>query len=154
VLAHHHGVDDEGEVKALGQLGHAADHGLAAKRAGLGRCRRDIRDDRLDLAQHELWVQQLDALDSGRVLDGDEGHSAAAIDPELLKGLEVRLQAGSARGVGASDRHRAYVHRGPPRLRTWVPKSEDATHRGGGCTTQSPAAFGPSADRAVAHRAR
>ena len=60
-------------------------------------------DHRLDLRDHQRRADGLPAADTERVLRGDRGDRAGAVDAERRERLEVRLDAGAAAGVAARD---------------------------------------------------
>ena len=77
--------------------------------AGLGRARRKLRKDSFDLLSHDERFARLKAANLFRVLRGDTGDGAGAVNAESGKSFEIGLDSRAAPAVGAgdgqSDRH-------------------------------------------------
>ena len=85
-----------------------ADNATTPQRVALGDLQ--VFGDRAHLRQHEFRRRHQHLGDALRVLRGERGDDARAIDSERREGLEVGLDAGAARGVGAGDGERDGCH--------------------------------------------
>jgi hypothetical protein len=107
VLAEHHRVDDDEERGAPREAARdGADDRRVAEGAGLDGADAQVVEDRFDLRDHERGVERLNGGHAAGVLHGDQRDRRGAVDPVLVKGLQVRLHARSPRRVRASDRER------------------------------------------------
>jgi len=75
-----------------------------AQRSGLQCGHRKVGHHRFDLLAYELWIQAIDSGYPDRILDRNQGDHRRAVNPVLVKGLQIGLDAGSAAGVRAGDR--------------------------------------------------
>ena len=103
-LGDHHRIDDdERQIQLRDRRGHRFDDRRGGQHAGLRRVDRNVAGDRLDLRRDEVGAQRSHRLDAQRVLHGDGGDRAGAVDAERGKRLQVGLDAGAAAGVAARN---------------------------------------------------
>src|SRR5882757_5144589 len=82
------------------------DHRVLRNHADLHRLHVEIAEHRIDLRGHEVRGHLMNAGDALRVLRGERGDDGRAVDAEGGERLQVRLDAGAARGVRAGDGER------------------------------------------------
>ena len=97
------GSTTSGKPEPGGGAGHGPHHFRRPERAGLGRGGRDILEHGLNLFQHQRDRHHFHARHAHAVLHRQQSHHGFAVDAELVKRLEVGLNAGPAAGVGAGD---------------------------------------------------
>ena len=118
VLAHNHGVHHQGESEVRGRLRHGSHDRSVTQRSRLGRGGRNIVEHRAELMQHQHRWQAFDVFQGNGVLDRDERNHGFAVNAQLMKGLEIGLNACAARWIGTGDRQSYRLHRsGNPSLR-------------------------------------
>ncbi len=101
--AQRRGQDDvRGPVAGEGGGDGGGDVG-AAEQADLDGIHPDIGEDGFDLLGDEVGLDELDAGHAAGVLGREGGDGGHGIAPLGADGLEVRLDAGAAAGVGAGD---------------------------------------------------
>ena len=100
----HHGINDNGAPERGKFESHRLHHRPAAQRTRLDGVRRNVFHHRADLGRDKIRRQDLDRGDAYRVLHGKQRDRRFAVDAELVKSLEVRLNAGSPRRVRSRNR--------------------------------------------------
>ncbi len=89
---------------------HRFDRRGARQHADLDGANRKIGEYRVHLRQDEVARHVADRRHALRVLRGQRGDDAGAIDAERREGFEIRLDAGAAARVGARDGERDRRH--------------------------------------------
>ncbi len=115
-LRHHHRVEDDrdaGRRPAEG-VGHGLDDVEAVQHADLDAVGADVGEHHLDLAKDEVRRHVKNGGDARGVLRGQRRHRRRGIAAEGGDRLDVRLDAGTAAGIGTGDDEDAAAHR-PPR---------------------------------------
>src|SRR3954469_3156188 len=103
-LGDHHRIDDEfGQLEPFDRRGDRLDDRRRGQHACLHRSRREIADDRFDLRDDQFGRDRFPRGHAQRVLRGDGGDGAGAVDAVRREGLEIRLDAGAASRVAARD---------------------------------------------------
>ena len=102
---HHHGIDDARGKRRLRVkgFGDRLDELRRAEHAGLDRVGADIGEGDLDLAKYSVERDRPDTVDAFCVLHGDRSDGGHRMTAEHGDGLDVRLDAGAAAGIGAGD---------------------------------------------------
>ena len=101
---HHHGVHhDVGGVPALQAIGDGLDDGRLRDHADLHRCRRDVLEDGVDLGGHELRRRVEHRAHPEGVLRGEGGDGGLGEQAVRRDGLDIRLDARAAAGIGSGD---------------------------------------------------
>src|SRR5215218_2666124 len=65
--------------------------------------RPDVVDHRLDLLNDQRGIQTFDPADRLRILNREQCDDGFPINPELVKGFEIRLYARATARIGAGD---------------------------------------------------
>ncbi len=87
-------------------VGDGAQRRGIVEHAGLGRGDAKILGDGIDLLANELRRHGMNRRHAARILRGQGGEDAGAVDAERGERLEVGLNAGAAGGIGARDGER------------------------------------------------
>src|SRR5581483_2612552 len=81
-----------------------------SQRTRFSRSRRDILEHGGELGPDELSRYAVNPFDAGGVLHCEQRNHSLAIDPELVKCLEISLNTSAARGVRTGDGQRDRNH--------------------------------------------
>ena len=101
----HDGVDHkESQTASRGVVGCCLHEFGCAEHAGLGGINVDVVDNRIELVDHEVVVDFVDAADPVGVLCDEGGDDAGPVGAARGEGFEVRLDSRTAGGVSAGDR--------------------------------------------------
>ena len=84
--------------------GHGPNNRGIAQRPGLDRGHRQVGQHRFDLLAYQLWIQAINSGYPHRILYRDQRDHRRAVNPVLVKRLQIGLDAGSAAGVRAGNR--------------------------------------------------
>ena len=103
---HHRVEDHQRQIQLLDRRGNRFDDGRRREHADLGRVDADVAGDRFDLRGDEIGRQRRERRDAERVLSGDGGDGARAVDAERGEGLEIGLNAGASARIAAGDGQR------------------------------------------------
>ena len=116
MLADHHRVDHQGEPERRSHPGNRLHHGSRPQRAGLGGRRRHILKQRGDLLGHQIGRQHFNPRNPQTVLHREQCNDGLAVDPELMKGFQIRLDTRSATGIRPGNRKGDRRNSAPPAL--------------------------------------
>jgi len=100
-LGHHHRVHHQAfHLQGFQIFGHPRNDGRVGQHPGFHGVDPDIRNHRVDLPGDELGIHLEDSFHSPGILGGEGGDGAHTVHAQGRKGFEIRLDPGSAPGVG------------------------------------------------------
>ena len=96
VLAYHHRINNKRKRELLRLICNQPYDLLIAERPRLCSRRRDVLQHRIELCSHQFAIDNPDSADPARILNGQQCDDTRPVDPPLMKGLEIRLNAGAS----------------------------------------------------------
>ena len=120
----HHRVEHVGApVVVPDRAGNEVHQRRGGQHSGLDRHRGKVFGQRRELGRDDFFGHRVHGAHADGVLGGDRHDHRGSVDPELMEGLEVRLDAGATAGIGAGNGERDWrwrsIRSGRETRRSW-----------------------------------